>query len=223
VMTGELIKLRRISRRALVRGALAGTATLALGNSSHAACMVTPRQAEGPFYPEHVLESDWDMTKVLGGTGRASGEVIEVIGQVRDDRCRAVGDCILEIWQANAEGRYAHPQDLSNKYPIDKNFQGYARIATDKDGHYRFMSIMPGSYPAGGDWIRPPHIHFKVRSAFSSLTTQMYFAGHEQNDHDYLLNNLESMEEKHALLVDFQQIRADGVRVGKFDLVLTRD
>ena len=220
---GKLTKLSRISRRVLVRGALASTATLALGNSSRAACLITPKQAEGPFYPEHVLETDWNMTKVLGGTGRASGEVIEVTGQVRDDKCRAVGGCILEIWQASAKGRYAHPRDFASEYPVDENFQGYARIVTDKDGHYRFVSIIPGSYPAGGGWIRPPHIHFKVRSAFASLTTQMYFDGHEHNDHDYLLNSLDSVEERHALLVDFHQIRADGIRVGKFDLVLTHD
>ena len=86
---------------------------------------------------------------------------------------------------------------------------------------------MPNSthleYPAGDGWIRPPHIHFKVGSTFASLTTQIYFDGHEYNDRDYLLNSLDSGEERHALLVDFHQIRADGVRVGKFDLVLTHD
>ena len=222
-MTVErLTDLSQISRRALVGGAVAGGINMLAENSVNAACLWTAKQAEGPFYPEEVSETDWDMTNVVGGTGRAFGEVIEVSGQVRDSRCHSVGGCTLEIWQANARGRYAHLHDTGNSQPLDHNFQGYARIVADGNGNYRFVTIVPGSYPANGDWIRPPHIHFKVKSAFSSLTTQMYFDGNEHNDQDYLLNGV-ALEDQRALLVKFDQIHANGMRAGKFDLVLADD
>ncbi|HIC72481.1 MAG TPA: hypothetical protein EYO88_10360, partial [Alphaproteobacteria bacterium] len=87
-MTVErLTDLSQISRRALVGGAVAGGINMLAENSVNAACLWTAKQAEGPFYPEEVSETDWDMTNVVGGTGRAFGEVIEVSGQVRDSRC----------------------------------------------------------------------------------------------------------------------------------------
>ncbi len=100
---------------------------------------------------------------------------------------------------------------------MDPNFQGYARIATDKDGRYRFLTIIPGSYPAIGDWVRPRQIHFKVHAPFNpTVTTQMYFAGEPLNDKDLLLAPL-SPEQRASLEVSFDTVRADGIRTGVFN------
>ncbi len=212
--------VRPLSRRRLLAGLTAGTAVLVAGRVAEAACAVTASQVEGPFFPTVVRDQDWDLTHVSGGSGRAGGEVIEVTGQVRDARCRPVPGCVIEVWQANVHGRYDHPRDTPRGRPLDPNFQGYARLATGDDGAYRFVTIMPGSYPAMGDWIRPPHIHFKVRAAsHPSLTTQMYFAGHPLNDKDRLLAPLPE-EQRASLEVAFGAARADGVRTGTFNLTL---
>ena len=103
---------------------------------------------------------------------------------------------------------------------MDPNFQGYARLTTDKGGNYRFLTIIPGSYPAMADWIRPPHIHFKVRAPFNPpVTTQMYFAGHALNDKDLILAPF-SQAQRASLEVAFDKIRADGIRAGTFNLTL---
>lgn len=209
------------SRRTVLAGLGFGAVTLATGRLASAACMATSYQIDGPFYPlVPPVEQDADLTQVAGGSGRAAGEVIEVIGQVRDVKCQPVPGCIIEVWQANAHGRYAHPGDEPRGRPLDANFQGYARIATDKEGFYRFLTIKPGSYAAIGDWIRPPHIHFTVHAPFNpSLTTQLYFAGDPLNDKDLLQTEL-SAQQRATLQVAFDTKRADGVRVGTFDLVL---
>ena len=210
----------QLSRRNILTGAIAGAALVATGRAAKAACALTPYQLDGPFYPVAVQDYDWDLTRVSGGTKRAEGEVIEVTGQVRDAKCQPLPGSVLEVWQANVRGRYNHPRDTAAERPLDPNFQGYARILTDKDGRYRFMSIVPGSYPGMGDWVRPPHIHFKVHAPFNpSVTTQMYFAGDPLNDKDLLLAPL-SPGQRASLEVSFDTVRADGVRTGVFNPVL---
>lgn len=210
----------RLSRRNILTGMSAGAVLLATGRVAAAACALTPRQMDGPFYPIAVQDQDWDLTRVSGGNGRAQGEVIEVTGQVLDPNCRPLPGCVIEIWQANIHGRYSHPRDEGKGRPLDPNFQGYARLPTGKDGRYRFLTIIPGSYAAMGDWIRPPHIHFKVHAPFNpSVTTQMYFAGHPLNAKDLLLAPL-SPAQRASLEVGFDAIKADGVRTGTFNLAL---
>ena len=210
----------KLSRRNILTGMIAGAALLATGRAAKAACALTPFQVDGPFYPLAIQDYDWDLTSVSGGTGRAEGQVIEVTGQVLDARCQPIPGCVLEVWQANVRGRYSHPGDKLTERPLDPNFQGYARIATDKEGRYRFLTIIPGSYPAIGDWVRPPHIHFKVHAPFNpSVTTQMYFAGEPLNDKDLLLAPL-SPEQRAVLEVSFDAVRADGIRTGVFNPIL---
>jgi protocatechuate 3,4-dioxygenase beta subunit len=167
-----------------------------------------------------IQDYDWDLTSVSGKTGRAEGDVIEVTGQVRDAKCQPLPGSVLEVWQANRHGRYNHPGDQAADRPLDPNFQGYARIVTDKDGNYRFLTIIPGSYSAMGDWVRPRHIHFKVHAPFNPpVTTQMYFAGEPLNDKDLLLAPL-SPEQRASLEVSFDTVRADGIRTGVFNPIL---
>jgi protocatechuate 3,4-dioxygenase beta subunit len=89
----------------------------------------------------------------------------------------------IELWQANAAGRYAHRGDTSSA-PLDPNFQGFARLVTGRDGSYRYTTIKPGAYDDGDDSPRPPHIHLDVSGNTDRVVTQMIFAGEPLNERD---------------------------------------
>lgn len=136
----------------------------------------TPSGDLGPFYPvEAPLDTDLDLTRVRESGPRARGELIEVAGRVlyRDGTPQA--NARLEIWQANAVGRYAHPGDTRADAPLDPNFQGYADLRADANGDFRILTIKPGLYPVDGIFQRSPHIHFDIRGRQRRLVTQMYF------------------------------------------------
>ncbi|MFV3074889.1 protocatechuate 3,4-dioxygenase subunit beta [Niveispirillum fermenti] len=119
-----------------------------------------------------------DLTKV--GKGEAIGQRIVVSGRVLDEDGRPVPNTIVEVWQANAAGRYIHKKDQWNA-PLDPNFTGSGRVITDDQGRYRFLTVSPGAYPWGNHYNawRPAHIHFSLMGpAFATrLVTQMYFPG----------------------------------------------
>ncbi len=206
-----------MSRRKLLGGLAAGAGVLAAGKAAHAACAVTPYQVNGPFFPVAINDYDWDMTHVPGRRNRAEGEVVEIVGQVLDAQCNPVRGALIDIWQANAKGRYLHPRD-PNPQPLDPNFEGYAHLYTGEDGRYRVRTIIPGAYPVGPNWVRPPHIHFKVHPATApSITTQMYFAGHELNEKDGLYTAVPEAA-RGLMTVAFDETTADGIALGTFDL-----
>jgi protocatechuate 3,4-dioxygenase, beta subunit len=135
-----------ISRRTFVAGAVGGAAI-----GGHAlAQAVTAMSDMGPFFPASYRgESDADLTRVAGGTGRARGQVIEVMGRVLDRFGKAIPDARLDIWQANAAGRYAHPQDPA-AMPLDPDFQGFASIRTGADGSWKMLTSASG--PRTSTW-----------------------------------------------------------------------
>lgn len=157
----------------------------------------TPPETKGPFYPVTAQkDKDFDLTRIAGHAEMANGRVIEVIGQVRNSSGAPIEDATVELWQANAAGRYRHPRD-SNAAPLDPNFQGWAVVPSGHDGGFRFKTIFPGAYPAGPDWTRPPHIHFKIqKEGYATLFTQMYFPGDPLNDSDLLLNRKSEADRK---------------------------
>ncbi|MDH2313617.1 protocatechuate 3,4-dioxygenase subunit beta [Methylobacterium brachiatum] len=119
-----------------------------------------------------------DLTRHDRGPGVALGQRIVVSGRVLDEEAKPVPDTVVEIWQANAAGRYIHRRDQWNA-PLDPNFTGTGRVITDRDGRYRFTTIRPGAYPWGNHhnaW-RPAHIHLSLLGpAFATrLVTQLYF------------------------------------------------
>ncbi len=149
--------------------------------------MPTPDQILGPFYPvRKPADGGTDLTRLAGRAGAARGPVIHVMGRVLSVRGEPAPGVRLEIWQANAVGKYTHPHDR-NKAPIDPNFDGYANVVTDSEGRFRFKTVKPGAYPVVPGYSRPPHIHFDVTGRHNRLITQMYFPGEPLNDRDPLL------------------------------------
>lgn len=147
----------------------------------------TPTEVEGPFYPVRAQKDrDFDLTRIEGRQESAQGRKIEIIGRTIDTGGRPVEGAIIELWQANAAGRYRHQRD-PNPAATDENFQGWAIVPSGDKGEFRFKTIFPGAYPASSGWMRPPHIHFKIRKSGLELTTQMYFPGHPLNERDLLL------------------------------------
>jgi protocatechuate 3,4-dioxygenase, beta subunit len=148
----------------------------------------TPGQILGPFYPLKELPQTSDLTIVPGRSGRATGQVLNIMGRVLNLAGEPVRNAKIEIWQANSDGRYSHPSD-TNPAPLDPNFEGSAVLATDSEGRYRFKTIKPAAYPAGPNQMRPAHIHFQVSGRQDRLVTQMYFENDPYNDSDPYLNS----------------------------------
>ena len=174
----------------------------------------TPDQILGPFYP---VQQKPVVTGDLTRSGRAQGTVLHLSGRVLTSAGTPVAGARVEIWQANAAGRYAHPND-GNPTPLDPNFDGFAVTTTDEHGHYAFKTVVPAAYPAGPGRMRPAHIHFKVIGEREELVTQMYFAGEEWNDRDPWL---QSARRKDALIVSLHDAPGEpGAKATTFDLVL---
>jgi protocatechuate 3,4-dioxygenase, beta subunit len=141
----------------------------------------TLSELTGPVYGhESVGTLDSDLTQNSAVNGEPLGERIIVTGRVLDEAGRPIPNTLIEVWQANAAGRYIHKTD-QHPAPLDPNFLGAGRCATDDEGRYRFKTIKPGAYPWGNHhnaW-RPQHIHVSLfgPTIASRLVTQMYFPG----------------------------------------------
>ncbi len=189
--------MKPINRRHALKATIAGAAAGILRpGSALAKSAPTPPDIEGPFYPvQQQKDKDFDLTQIKGHKDSAKGEVITIIGRVLDTDGKPLEDVMVELWQANAEGRYAHPRDTS-KAELDPNFQGWAIVPSSKNGGFKFKTVKPGAYPAGKNWTRPPHIHFKVsKSGYQEVITQMYFPGHKLNQVDKLLQGKSTEEQ----------------------------
>ncbi len=211
-----------LSRRKFLRLGLTGSAaciTLA-GNSAVSSLLpFTPAEAEGPFYPFIPQEDrDEDLTQIKGYHTTADGEPIYVTGQVTNQQGAPLANANVEIWQANAKGRYRHPRD-PNPASIDNHFQGWAIVKTNEQGLFRFKTIKPGAYPASAQWIRPPHIHFKIlKEHYQELITQMYFPDEPLNEADLLLQHKKPFER--SLMIAKSGTRYNTIEVFEFSIVL---
>src|SRR5712692_7097260 len=183
----------QLTRREIMQmsAALTGTGVFLSGSAAFAQQVLrrTPNQILGPFYPMRPLDQNADLTRVPGRPGRAEGQVLNVMGRVLNVKGEPVRNATVEIWQANAHGRYTHPSD-TNPAPLDPNFEGSAILTADSDGRYRFKTIKPAGYPAGPNRMRPAHIHFQVSGRQDRLVTQMYFEGDPYNKTDPFLNSV---------------------------------
>lgn len=184
----------------------------------------TLSELTGPVYGhEAVRENDHDLT--IQHTGEPLGERIIVHGHVRDEDGRGVANTLLEVWQANACGRYIHVVD-QHPAPLDPNFTGAGRAQTDANGYYRFVTIKPGAYPWGNHpnaW-RPAHIHFSVfgHSFISRIVTQMYFPGDPLFAYDPIFNSVTDEKARMRMVssFDLENTEPDWALCYRFDIVL---
>jgi protocatechuate 3,4-dioxygenase beta subunit len=149
----------------------------------------------GPFYPQiKPRDSDADLTMIRGHRQRATGQVVQLSGRVLNIRGEPVRNARMEIWQGNANGRYTHPSDRNVQLALDPDFEGYARLRTDREGRYAITTIKPGPYPTPRGDLRAPHIHFQVEGVTDRKVTQLFFPGEPLNATDRHLNSVRRPE-----------------------------
>jgi len=206
-----------VPRRQFLRHA-AFTAALFTTPGLFADLLQTPRQTEGPFYPDHLpLDTDNDLLAINDNLTPAVGEVTYASGRILDTKGDPIRNAVVEIWQCDQNGAYLHSK-TGNKDKADKNFQGFGRFVTGSTGEYLFRTIKPVPYPG-----HTPHIHYKVkRGGKELLVTQLYIKGHPRNEKDGIWKSLKPGKERDAVTVDFKPLK--GAKAGelavKFDLVL---
>lgn len=148
----------------------------------------TTSQTVGPYFR---IGLQWLLEDKVAGPGVA-GERVVIQGRVLDADGEGVPDAMLEIWQANAAGKYAHPEDTQER-TLEKEFRGFGRIFTTEDGGFRFSTVKPGRVPGTGEKLQAPHIVVSVfmRGLLRRLITRIYFPGEAANAEDYALNLVE--------------------------------
>jgi protocatechuate 3,4-dioxygenase alpha subunit len=182
----------------------------------------TPSQTVGPFYHYALDRPGWaDLT-----ADGASGEKIQIEGRILDGDRAPVFDAFLEIWQANAAGKYAHPEDRQDK-PLDARFRGFGRVGTDAEGRFRFTTIRPGRVPGRGNTLQAPHINVAIfgRGLLKQLTTRLYFVDQaEANESDPVLSAIDDPIARKTLLAVPVAASARGViPTYRFDIILQGD
>ena len=171
----------------------------------------TPSQTIGPFFkPSLVKSGDENLAR-----RESRGERIVIVGRVLDGDGAPVEDAMIEIWQANADGRYDHPHDAQEKL-IDPQFHGFGRAATDQHGAFQFETIKPGPVPGIGNALQAPHINVSVfaRGLLKRLATRIYFPDEPSNDADAVLNAVPN--DRRATLI----ARVESAAALRFDIVL---
>jgi protocatechuate 3,4-dioxygenase beta subunit len=181
---------------------------------------------EAPIFGEDDLDpGDADLT--AHGDGEPLGERIIVHGRVVDEDGRPVPGALIEIWQANAAGRYRHEVD-GHPAPLDPNFAGAGRVLAGADGAYRFLTVKPGAYP----WLnhpnawRPAHVHFSIfgRAFTQRLVTQMYFPGDPLFQFDPIFNSVRDPKARELMVArfDLDTTEPEWALAYRFDIVLRR-
>lgn len=182
-------------------------------------------EVQGPVFGDFQLGAlDHDLTKNSIKNGEPLGERIVVHGKVLNENGQPVPHTLVEIWQANAAGRYVHKVD-KHAAPLDPNFLGAGRTRTDRDGYYCFYTIKPGAYPWGNHFNawRPNHIHFSLfgPNITTRLVTQMYFPGDPLLNYDPIFQGIP--EKGRPLVIasfDIDRTEPDFALAYRFDIVL---
>ncbi len=177
----------------------------------------TPRQTEGPFYPDKLpLDTDNDLILVNDSLTPAIGEITHLSGRVLDGRGDPIRDALVEIWQVDNNGIYLHSRDNLTKR--DPNFQGFGRFLTGSSGEYYFRTIKPVAYSG-----RTRHIHYAIKmKGRDKWTTQCYVKGEPKNARDGVLNGINDPKARASVIVDFAPIKGSraGELAARFDIVL---
>ena len=184
----------------------------------------TLSEVTGPLFGrDEVAAAEADLTRQHAG--EPLGERIIVSGRVLDENGRAVRDALIEIWQANAAGRYRHPTDTHDA-PLDPNFTGCGRVVTDTNGRYQFKTIKPGAYPWRNHhnaW-RPAHVHLSIfgHGFMQRLVTQFYFPGDPLLPYDPMFMSVPDERAREQLIAEFdwEHTVPEHAIVYRFDIVL---
>jgi protocatechuate 3,4-dioxygenase alpha subunit len=186
---------------------------------------LTASQTVGPFFHDCLMRADAACDVLCAPD--TEGVRIRVAGRVTDGDGAPVPDAVLELWQANAHGRYNHPADRRD-LPLDPAFTGYGRVATDADGRYCFTTVKPGAVPFDGERAQAPHVAVAVlgRGLLNHLYTRLYFGDEPANVDDPILSRVPA--ERRATLVARREGEGegdadDGARAYRWDLVLQGD
>jgi protocatechuate 3,4-dioxygenase, alpha subunit len=178
--------------------------------------IATPSQTVGPFYHFALDRPEWsDLT-----AGGAQGQKIRIEGRITDGEGAPCPDAFLEIWQADAGGKYNRPGDPQDKKP-DPKFRGFGRASADKDGVYRFTTIMPGRVPGPGNTLQAPHVNVTVfaRGLLKHLVTRIYFADQaEANEVDPVLSRIEDAAVRKTIVA--AKANGSGIPTYRFDVIL---
>ena len=184
----------------------------------------TLSEVTGPLFGDIALDQRAaDLAR--GAAGEAIGERIIVSGRVLDENGRPLRNTLVEIWQANAAGRYLHDGDRHDA-PLDPNFTGDGQVLTDDEGRYRFKTIRPGAYPWRNHYNawRPAHIHFSLfGEAFAQrLVTQMYFPGDPLLPFDPIFNCIADEKARARMVssLDWENAQSEHALAYRFDIVL---
>jgi protocatechuate 3,4-dioxygenase beta subunit len=212
------------SRRQFLQTVALGTIALATAEAFAEELVHTPRQTEGPFYPNKLpSDTDNDLLFVNDSFAPAAGQVTHLTGRVLGPTGRPVRNAVVEIWQVDDNGIYLHT-DCPNRDEHDQNFQGFGRCLTNSSGEYYFRTIKPVAYTFG--ITRTPHIHVIVRKGDSRmLTTQLYIKGHVLNQQDIVIRSIRDRAALEAVLVDFKPTKGSesGELNANFNIVIGRD
>ena len=174
----------------------------------------TPSQTVGPFFKPALIRSGTESLV----RSKTRGERITIEGRILDGDAAGVSDAMIEIWQANADGRYDHPDDSQEKL-LDREFHGFGRAATDELGCFRFYTIKPGSAAGPGNQLQAPHINLSIfaRGLLKRLVTRIYFPGEKLNATDPVLNTV--VPERRSTLIARVE-NSDQPGILRFDIVL---
>ena len=182
----------------------------------------SPSQTVGPYFSQGLLrEGDKVFTNVLVSE-KTEGERIRIEGCVTDGDGNPIEDALIEIWQANRHGRYHHPLDEQDK-PLDPEFTGHGRTATDTSGNYWFETIIPGPVPGANDTQQAPHINVIVfaRGMLSHAFTRIYFEDEAANQSDPVLISIEDEARRNTLIA--VRGKVEGQVVYRFDIHIQGD
>jgi protocatechuate 3,4-dioxygenase beta subunit len=210
------------TRRAFLGTAAAGvTAWWTTPGAFADALTQTPKQTEGPFYPDKLpLDTDNDLLILNDTITPAVGVITHLTGKVLDPKGNPLKGVVVEIWQCDGNGVYLHTADSKGKSDQqDKHFQGFGRFTTDKTGAYYFRTIKPVPYPG-----RTPHIHYKIKKGGKDLlVTQLYAADEkERNLKDGPYMGVKDEKQRASITVEFAKIKESklGEVAANFDIVL---
>ncbi len=205
------------TRRQFVRHLALGAAFFSVRGLLAEVLTLTPRQTEGPFYPDRLpLDTDNDLIIVNDSLTPAVGEITHLSGRLLDRKGDPIRNALIEIWQADNNGVYLNTHDTHARR--DGNFQGFGRFLTGSTGEYYFRTIKPVPYPG-----RTPHIHFAVKlKGQEKWTTQCYIKGEPRNERDMIYRSIRDTAGRAAVTVNFLPMKDTpaGELAARFDIVI---